>query len=101
MSATRLESEGEQDEEVAAPTGTRAAHIPALSGCRTVDCYKRLNTIDEGVFGPFFFFLFSFFLLWVRFCGSHADLLLRACATCCVRDDDGASFAGMLLAVLV
>jgi len=26
-------------------------HIPALMGCRGVDCFARLNTIDEGTYG--------------------------------------------------
>lgn len=29
----------------------RTLHVPAFMGCRSVEAYKRLNTIDEGTYG--------------------------------------------------
>jgi cell division cycle 2-like protein len=38
---------------VSAPPAKRQ-YVPVLHGCRSVDCYARLNHIDEGTYGVVF-----------------------------------------------
>lgn len=32
----------------------KPAYVPVLHGCRSVECYERLNHIDEGTYGVVF-----------------------------------------------
>ena len=39
---------------VAAAVVPKVVHTPLLDGCRSVECYTRLNHIDEGTYGVVF-----------------------------------------------
>eukprot|EP01117_Protostelium_nocturnum_P015639 TRINITY_DN607_c1_g1_i1.p1 TRINITY_DN607_c1_g1~~TRINITY_DN607_c1_g1_i1.p1 ORF type:complete len:137 (+),score=64.39 TRINITY_DN607_c1_g1_i1:168-578(+) len=50
----RIEEEGEEERKEEGKERKEAAYIGLLSGCRSVENFKRLNTVQEGTYGVVF-----------------------------------------------